>query len=41
MFCLFDDNICDTLMFDEMVQIIYMVVAVVVLCGKTSQKAAG
>ena len=28
-------------MFDEMVQIIYIFVAVVILCGKTSQKAAG
>ena len=38
---MFDDNICDTLMFDEMVQIIYMFVAVAISCGKTSQKAAG
>jgi hypothetical protein len=38
---MFEVKICDTLMFDEMVQIIYMFVVVVVLCGKTRQKAAG
>jgi hypothetical protein len=37
---MFEVKICDTLMFDEMVQIIYMFVVVVVLCGKTRQKAA-
>jgi hypothetical protein len=40
-FEMFDINIYDTLMFDEMVQIIYMFRVVVVLCGKTNQKEAG
>jgi hypothetical protein len=38
---MFDYNICDTLMFDEMVQRIYMYLYMDVLCGKTRQKEAG
>jgi hypothetical protein len=40
MFCVFDVNVCDTLMFDEVVQGLYRYMYMSILCGKTSQKEA-
>jgi hypothetical protein len=40
MFWVFDVNVCDTLMFDEVVQGLYRYMYMSDLCGKTSQKEA-
>jgi hypothetical protein len=40
MFCVFDVNICDTLIFDEVVQDLYRYMYMSNLCEKTSQKKA-
>ena len=40
MFCVFGVNICDTLMFDEVVEDLYRYMNTGDLCGKKSQKKA-
>jgi hypothetical protein len=40
MFCVFDDNVCDALTFDEVVQGLFSYMYMCDGCGKTGQKEA-